>query len=116
MERRTVRHLVEPRDTALVPQQRLRRHQDQRLPDLALKLTPQYVEVVGRRRAVRHLHIVLGAHLQEALEPRRGMVRALAFVAMRQQAHETGHAQPFALAARYELIEHDLRATGEGAE
>ena len=38
------------------------------------------------------------------------MLWALAFVAVRQQAHEPAHAQPFAFARRNELIEHDLRA------
>ncbi len=110
------RHLVEPRDRALVAQQRLRRHQDQRLAEVALQLAAQDVEIVRRRRAVGDLHVVLGAHLQEALEPRRGMLRPLALVAVRQQADEAGHAQPLALARRDELVEHHLRAVGEVAE
>ena len=116
MERRLRAHLDQPRDRPLVPQQALRRHQDQRLADLALELAAQDMEVVRRRGAVGDLHVVFGAHLQEALEPRRGMLRALALVAMRQQADEAGHAQPFALARRNELIEHNLRAVGEVAE
>ena len=44
------------------------------------------------------------------------MFRPLAFVAMRQQADEARHAQPFALARRDELVEHHLRAIGEIAE
>ena len=44
------------------------------------------------------------------------MLRPLALVAVRQQADETGHAQPFALAGGDELVEHDLRAVGEVAE
>ena len=79
-------------------------------------LPAQDVEVVRRRRAVGDLHVVFGAHLQEALEPRRGMLRPLPFVAVRQQADEARHAQPFALARRDELVEHDLRAVGEVAE
>ena len=110
------RHLVEPRHRALVAQQRLRRHQDQRLADVALQLAAQDVEVVRRRRAVGDLHVVLGAHLQEALEPRRGMLRPLPLVAVRQQADEARHAQPLALARRDELVEHHLRAVGEVAE
>ena len=38
------------------------------------------------------------------------------FIAMRQQADEAGHAQPFALARRNELVEQHLRAVGEVAE
>ena len=97
-------------------QQRLRRHQDQRLAEVALQLPAQDVEIVGRRRAVGDLHVVLGAQLQEALEPGRGMLRPLAFIAVRQQADEAGHAQPLALARRDELVEHHLRAVGEVAE
>ena len=44
------------------------------------------------------------------------MFRPLAFVAVRQQAHEAGHAQPFAFTRADELVEHDLRAVGEIAE
>ena len=106
MERRVRPELVEPRHRALVAQQALRRHQDQRLADLALQLAAQDVEVVRRRRAVRDLHVVFGAHLQEALEPRRGMLRPLALVAVRQQADEARHAQPLALARGDELVEH----------
>ena len=116
VERGAGRHFVEPRDRALVAQQAFRRHQDQRLADFALQLPAQGVEIIRRRREVRHLHVVFGAHLQEALEPRGGMFRPLAFVAMRQQAHEARHAQPLAFARRNELVEHHLRAIGEIAE
>ena len=44
------------------------------------------------------------------------MFRPLALVAVRQQANQAGHAQPFALARGDELIEHDLRSVGEIAE
>src|SRR6476659_4189180 len=44
------------------------------------------------------------------------MLRPLPLITMRQQADETGHAQPFALARRDELVEHDLRTVGEVAE
>ena len=109
-------HLVEARHRALVAQQRLRRHQDQRLAELALQLAAQDVEVVRRRRAVGDLHVVFGAHLQEALEAGGGVLRPLALIAVRQQADEARHAQPLALARRDELVEHHLRAVGEVAE
>ena len=38
------------------------------------------------------------------------------FIAVRQQADEARHAQPFAFAGRDELVEHHLRAVGEIAE
>ena len=116
VERRARRHLGEPRHRPLVAQQRLRRHQDQRLAELAVQLAAQDVEIVGRRRAVGDLHVVFGAQLQEALEARGGVLRPLALVAVRQQADEARHAQPLALARRDELVEHHLRAVGEVAE
>ena len=116
VERAFARHLGQRRDRPLVAQQRLRRHQDQRLAEVALQLPAQDVEIVGRRREVGDLHVVFGAKLQEALEPRRGMLRPLAFIAVRQQADEARHAQPLALARRDELVEHHLRAVGEVAE
>ncbi len=81
-----------------------------------LHLPAQRVEEIGRRRRIDDLHVVLGAELQIALEPRRGMFRPLPFVAVRQQADEAGHAQPLAFARRDELVDHDLRAVGEIAE
>jgi hypothetical protein len=60
-----------------VPQQRLRRHHHQRLAEIAVHLAAQDVEIIGRRGAVGDLHIVLGAELQEALEPRRAVLRPL---------------------------------------
>src|SRR5918993_238785 len=101
---------------ALVAQQRLRGHQDERLAEVTLELAAQDVEIVRGRRAVRDLHVVLRAHLQKALEPRRGMLRPLALVAVREETHEPGHAQPLAFARRDELVEHHLRPVGEVAE
>jgi hypothetical protein len=104
------------RHRPLVPQQRFRRHHDQRLAEVAFHLAAQNVEVVRRRGAVGDLHVVFRAHLQEALEPGRGVLRPLAFIAVRQQADEARHAQPLALARRDELVEQHLRAVGEVAE
>ena len=44
------------------------------------------------------------------------MLRPLALVAVRQQADQARHAQPFALARGDELVEHHLGAVGEVAE
>src|SRR5262245_66537606 len=81
-----------------------------------MELAAQDMEVVGGRGAVGDLHVVLGAHLQVPLESGRGMLGTLSLVAVRQQADDAGHAQPFALARGDELVEHDLRAVGEIAE
>ena len=50
-----------------------------------MQLPAQHVEVIGGRRAVGDLHVVLGGKLQEAFEAGAGVLRALAFVAVRQQ-------------------------------
>src|SRR5690606_16308474 len=100
----------------LVAQQRLWRHQDQRLAEVTLQLTAQDVEVVRRRGDVGNLHVVFRAHLQEALETGGRVLRSLPFVAVRQKADETRHTQPLALARRNELVEDNLRTVGEVAE
>ena len=51
----------------------------------AQHLPAQHVEHLRRRGGHAHLHVVLGAQLQEALQARRGMLGPLAFVAMRQE-------------------------------
>ncbi|EGE56100.1 hypothetical protein RHECNPAF_750063 [Rhizobium etli CNPAF512] len=108
--------LGQRRDRPLVAQQRLRRHQDQRLAEVALQLPAQDVEVVRRRRDVGDLHVVFRAKLQEAFQASRGVLRTLALIAVRQQADEARHAQPLAFARRDELVEDHLRAVGEIAE
>src|SRR3546814_20825241 len=56
------------------------------------------------------------SHGEEPLEPGRGVLRPLALIAVRQQHHQTRHAQPFRLAGRDELVDDDLGAVGEVAE
>ncbi len=95
---------------------RFRRHDDQRLAEVAVHLPAQGMEQRGRRRRIEHLDVVVGVELQETLEPRRAVLGPLALVAMRQQAHQARHAQPLRFAGGHELIEIDLRAVGEIAE
>jgi hypothetical protein len=59
---------------------------------------------------------VLGAQLQEALQTRGAVLRALPFVAVRQQHGQTAQATPLVLTAGDELVEHHLGAVGEVAE
>jgi 2-oxoglutarate dehydrogenase complex dehydrogenase (E1) component-like enzyme len=74
------------------------------------------VEIVRRRGAVGDLHIIFGAHLQEAFETGRGVLRSLSFVTVRQQHDETRHAQPLAFTRRDELVDDHLGAVDEIAE
>ena len=48
------------RNAHRMAQQRLRRHQDQRFAEIAVHLTAQDVEVVGRCGAVGHDPVVMG--------------------------------------------------------
>ncbi len=74
------------------------------------------MEVVGGRRAVGDLHIIFGAGLQEPLQPGGGVLGPLPFIAVRQQHGQAAHAQPFTLARRDELVDHDLGPVHEIAE
>ena len=85
MERGVVAELIEPRNCAPVPQQRLRRHQDQWLADFAMQLAPQHVEEISGRGGSGPPAFVFGAHLQDTLKTGGGMFRSLPFITMRQQ-------------------------------
>ena len=115
-ERAVRPEIGERRDAILVTQQRLRRHHHQRLAEGAAHLATQRMVIVGWRRRIDDLPVVLGGELQVALETRGAVLRSLALVAVRQQQHETRHAQPLALARADELVDDDLRAVGEVAE
>ena len=69
-----------------------------------------------RGRRVGHHHVVLGAHLQEPLDPRGGVVGSLALVAVRQQQHDRGALAPLLLGRGDELVDDRLRAVDEVPE
>src|SRR3546814_11834450 len=62
-------------DRQLVAQQRLGRHDDQRLAEIAQHLPTQDVEIIGRRRDVADLDIVARAQQKEAFETSRAWFR-----------------------------------------
>ena len=97
-------------------QQRFRRHHDQRLAQVAHHLPAQHVEHLRRRGRHADLHVVERAQLQEALQARRGVLGALAFVAVRQEQREPAQAAPLGFARGNELVDHDLGAVAEVAE
>ena len=78
-------------------------------------LAAQHVEHLRRRRGHAHLHVVLGAQLQKALQARRGMLRPRALVTVRQQQRQSAEALPLGFAGADELIDDDLGAVGEVA-
>ncbi len=97
-------------------QQRLRRHHHQRTAHTAQRLTTQHMVNLCRGGRYANLHVLLSAQLQIAFQTRGGVLRALPFVAVRQQHHQTAHPAPFLFARGDELINHHLRAVGEVAE
>src|SRR5271165_2608775 len=110
------REIADPRDRSRMAKERLGRHHDQRLAEVAPDLPAQEVEVLGRRRHARDLDVVLRARLQEALQARRRVLGALALVAVRQQEDDAARPLPLGFAAHDELVDQDLGAVREVAE
>ena len=110
-----LREVLERGGRALGAQQALRREDDERPLAVGEGLLAEQVEVVGRRRAVGHPDVVLGGRLQEALDARRGVLGAVALVAVRQQHREPRRLAPLGAPRDDELVDHDLGAVGEVA-
>src|SRR5579859_738369 len=92
------------------------RENDQRLAPRTARLPAQHVEILRRCGRLTNLHVVFGSQLQEALEAGARMLRALAFVTVGQQHHDSCRKIPFILACADELVDDHLRAVGEIAE
>ena len=108
--------VVDRRDGQLVPQQALGRHHDQRLAELAADLPPQQMEILRRGGRDRDLDVLLGAELEEPLQPRARVFRALSFVAVGQEHHQAAGPSPLRLGRGDELVDDHLGAVGEVAE
>src|SRR5579863_7481637 len=67
-------------------------------------------------RGLRDLDVVLGGELNEALDASAGVLRSLAFVAVREEHHEAGEQIPLGLAGGDELIDDGLRDVYEVAK
>ncbi len=98
------------------PQQRLRGHDHQRTLLGYAGLAAQEVEVLRGRREVRHADVPLRGERQEALEAGRGVLRAGALVAVREQQRQPRGLSPLREAGDDELVDDHLRAVGEVAE
>ena len=81
-----------------------------------MELAAQRVEQLGRRGEIAHLHVAVGAQLEEALQAGARVLRALPLVAVRQQQHQPRHALPLRFAAGEELVDDHLGHVGEVAE
>ncbi len=108
--------VAERRTGQPVAQQAFRRHHHQRLAQVLQHLPAQHVEHLRRRGGHADLHVHFGAQLQESLQARRGMLRPLPFLAVRQQQGQAAQAAPLGLAGADELVDHHLGAIDEVAE
>ena len=108
--------LVDSRHRERVAEEALRAHHHEGLPEVAPDLLAEAVEELRRRRQVDDLHVVLGAELEEALEARARVLRALSLVAVRQEQDQAAHAAPLELGRGEQLIDDDLGAVDEVAE
>ena len=107
---------AERRERLLEAQEALRRHHDERPARAPRGLAAQQVVELRGRGHVRDAQVVVGGELEEALEPRGGVLRAVALVAVRQEQRQPrGHA-PLGAARRDELVDDHLRAVREVAE
>ena len=99
-----------------VAEHRLRREDDQGLAPFAHRLAAQEVEVLCGGGGLRDLHVLLRGELEVALDAGGGVLRPLAFVAVRQKKDDAGEQAPLGFAGGEELVDDDLRAVGEVAE
>src|ERR1019366_10382221 len=91
-------------------------HHDQRTLLDDLRLTAQEVEVLRRSGRVRDPQIALGGQRQEALEARRGVLRARALVAVRQEQRQPRALPPLRQTGGEELVDDHLCRVDEVAE
>src|SRR5580693_728572 len=92
------------------------RENDQRLAPQAARLPAQQVEILRGSGGLADVHVAFGGELHEAFNARARVFRALAFVAVRQQQHQSGREPPFVFAGAEELIDDHLRAIRKIAE
>src|SRR5260370_5080182 len=97
-------------------QHALGREDDKRLAPQAARLPAQQVEILRGGRGLADLHVVFRGELHEELHARAGVLRSLAFVAVRQEHHDTRWKVPLVLARADELVDDHLRTVGEIAE
>ena len=108
--------VLDPRRRLRQAQQRLRGHDHQRALLGDARLAAQQVEVLRRRREVRDADVALGGELQEALEPRGGVLGARALVAVREQQRQARGLAPLGQRRDDELVDDHLRGVDEVAE
>src|SRR6185312_15184302 len=113
---RAAREIGEMRRGRRQAQQALGLHEHEWTPLFEQRLAAQHVEILRGRGRIRHAHVLLRAHLQEALEPRARVFGPLPFVAVRQQQHQPAVLSPLGVVRHDELIHDGLRDVREIAE
>ncbi len=116
LEARALGHVRDRARRLRQAQQRLRRHHHERALLGDARLAAQQVEVLGRRRRARDADVALGGRAQEALQARRGVLRARALVAVGQQQRQARGLAPLGQAGDDELVDDHLRGVDEVAE
>jgi len=115
-----------------VAEKSLGRHDDERLAELAVDLSAEGMEVVGRSGNVANLPVglldgtavferrndigVVVGLLEEALETSGRVLGALAFVAVREEHNETRLLLPLVFLRSQKLVDDDLGTVSEVAE
>ncbi len=74
------------------------------------------MEILRGGGRLADLYVVFGRELQIAFQACAGVLRALAFISVRQQHDESGEQAPLVFSGGNELINDDLRAVGEISE
>ena len=60
------------------------------LRHVAQRLPPQQMKILRGGGGLANLHVVARGELQKSFDARAGMLRALAFVAVREKHHDAG--------------------------
>ena len=111
-----VHEIGKRRGSLLEPQQALRRHHDERPRVRVERLAAQEMEVLRRRGRVDDADVLLGGELEEPLEARARVLRAVALVAVREEERQARGLAPLGEPRDEELVDDDLRAVDEVAE
>src|SRR5438874_9712547 len=93
------------RGSKLRSQQTLRRHDDERLNEVAFHLAPQSVKILRCGGQIADLDVVLGASLQKPLQSGAGVLRALPLITMWEQQNNATVPLPFRFRGNNELID-----------
>src|SRR5713226_4322879 len=92
------------------------REHNQGLAPVTQRLTAEHVKVLRGGRWLADLYVVFGGELQVTFNASAGVLRALPFIAVRQQHDQTGKQSPFVFASNQKLVDDDLGAVGKVAE